>query len=87
MVRSFDTIIEFTTILPKVRAIRDALFAGSMPINGFYANYEKQPTIVLGGSSRFISERLTGSMSSEGRGYNGTKFERNPMPTQKKNKQ
>lgn len=37
----FDTMIDFTTMLPKVRAIRDALEKGGMPVNGLYASYEK----------------------------------------------
>ena len=40
-IKSFDTMIDFTTMLPKVRAIRDALVMGGMPVNGLYANYEK----------------------------------------------
>lgn len=37
----YDTFIDFTPMLPKVRAIRDALEKGGMPVNGLYANYEK----------------------------------------------
>lgn len=40
-IKGFDTMIDFTTMLPKVRAIRDALVMGGMPVNGLYANYEK----------------------------------------------
>lgn len=37
----FNTMINFTDMLPTVRAIRDALEKGGMPVNGLYASYEK----------------------------------------------
>ena len=37
----FNTMINFTDMLPTVRAICDALEKGGMPVNGLYANYEK----------------------------------------------